>query len=85
MENTKALPNFFIIKSGEFAETFKLPNIEETNIFKSGNTFGLISCLTGFDYLHRARTLTDCEIIFASTVKSRFNFGRLSMISDIGR
>lgn len=63
MENSKPFPYFFIIKSGEVKETLILPEKEEWCIYKPGDTIGLITCLTGNEYLQRLTAVTDSELI----------------------
>ena len=63
IENSKAMPYFFIVKSGQLKQSQKIMYEEEGIILNPGDTFGLIACFTGQDYLNRLVALTDSVVI----------------------
>ncbi|MCG8569684.1 MAG: cyclic nucleotide-binding domain-containing protein [Spirochaetes bacterium] len=63
MENSKALPCFFIIKTGQVTKKLFLTDKEDITIYREGDTFGLISCMTDQQYLERITASTDCQLI----------------------
>ncbi len=63
MENAQAMPQFFIVKKGEVKQTILIQHQEQHNIYKEGDTFGLIGCLTGHQYLDRLMAVKETEVI----------------------
>ena len=63
IENSKAMPYFFIIESGQLKQTLRIMNMEEVAVLNKGDTFGLISCLTGHDYINRLIAVSDSAVI----------------------
>ena len=63
LEKTKALPYLFLIKSGKVLQSTFFPENSENEILKDGDTFGFVSCLTGFNNIDRVTAVTDCSII----------------------
>lgn len=63
MENSKAMPYFFILQSGQLKQYLKLMDSEEVTILNKGGTFGLIGCLTGHNYLDRMIAVEDSVVI----------------------
>ncbi len=53
MENSKAMPYFFIVKSGRFKQTLFTLHNKDLEFLNPGDTFGLIACLTGHNYINR--------------------------------
>ncbi|MBN1524386.1 MAG: cyclic nucleotide-binding domain-containing protein [Spirochaetales bacterium] len=53
MENSKAMPYFFILKSGLLKQYMMFEQHHEARSLKAGDTFGLTACLTGHGYLNR--------------------------------
>jgi len=63
IENSKAMPYFFIVKSGQLRQSQKIMSEEEGVVLNPGDTIGLIACFTGQDYLNRLVALTDSVVI----------------------
>lgn len=63
MESSKAMPYLFIVKEGQVKRTHRVLKNKDSHIYKKGDTFGLISCLTGHDYMELMEALTDCLLI----------------------
>ncbi|MBN2353154.1 MAG: cyclic nucleotide-binding domain-containing protein [Spirochaetales bacterium] len=67
MENSKAMPYFFILKSGQLRQFFRLMDEEEVTVHGKGDTFGLIGCLTGHNYVDRLIAVEDSTVIMIKT------------------
>lgn len=63
MENSKAMPYFFIVQSGQLKQFLKLMDSEDVTLLNKGDTFGLIGCLTGHNYLDRMIAVEDSVVI----------------------
>ncbi|MBN1799205.1 MAG: cyclic nucleotide-binding domain-containing protein [Spirochaetales bacterium] len=63
MERSKAMPYFFIVKSGQLKRFLRIMLDEDVTFLNSGDTFGLIACLTGHAYLDRLVAVKDTEVI----------------------
>jgi len=63
MERSKAMPYFFIIKSGQLKRFLKIMQDEDVTYLNSGDTFGLIACLTDHAYLDRLVAVKDTVVI----------------------
>jgi len=63
MERSKAMPYFFIIKSGQLKRFLKIMQDEDVTYLSSGDTFGLIACLTDHAYLDRLVAVKDTVVI----------------------
>jgi CRP-like cAMP-binding protein len=63
MERSKAMPYFFIVKSGQLKRFLKIMMEEDVTYLGGGDTFGLIACLTGHAYLDRLMAVQDTEVI----------------------
>jgi CRP-like cAMP-binding protein len=63
MERSKAMPYFFIIKNGQLKRFLRMAQDEDVSYLGSGDTFGLIACLTGHPYLDRLLAVKDTEVI----------------------
>jgi len=63
MENSKAMPFFFILKSGQLKQYLRLMDTEEVTLLAPGDTFGLIGCLTGHNYLDRLIAVEDSVVV----------------------
>jgi CRP-like cAMP-binding protein len=63
IENSKAMPYFFIIKSGQLKQTSRIMQSEEVVLLNSGDTFGLTECLTGHEYLSKMEAMLDTTVI----------------------
>jgi CRP/FNR family cyclic AMP-dependent transcriptional regulator len=63
MENSKAMPYFFILKSGQLRQYLRLMDSEEVTVHDKGDTFGLIGCLTGHNYLDRLIAVEDSVVL----------------------
>jgi CRP/FNR family cyclic AMP-dependent transcriptional regulator len=63
MENSKAMPYFFILKNGQLRQFLRLMDSEEVTIHGKGDTFGLIGCLTGHNYLDRLIAVEDSTVV----------------------
>jgi CRP/FNR family cyclic AMP-dependent transcriptional regulator len=63
MEHSKAMPYFFILKSGQLRQFLRLMDTEDVTIHNKGDTFGLIGCLTGHNYLDRLIAVEDSVVL----------------------
>ena len=63
LENTKVLDCLYLIKKGQVERLINYYEKEESTILKEGDTFGLISCLTGLVNIERITTRTNCTIV----------------------
>lgn len=63
IENSKAMPYFFIVKSGQLRQTSRIMQSEEVVVLNSGDTFGLTECLTGHEYLSKMEALADTTVV----------------------
>jgi CRP/FNR family cyclic AMP-dependent transcriptional regulator len=63
MEFTRAKPEFYLVESGTVHGSLQLRKKQENNLYQKGDTFGLISCLTGQPYIERFTAKTDCRVI----------------------
>jgi CRP-like cAMP-binding protein len=63
MERSKAMPYFFIVKSGQLKRFLKIMMEEDVTYLGGGDTFGLIACLTGHAYLDRLMAVKDTVVI----------------------
>jgi CRP/FNR family transcriptional regulator, cyclic AMP receptor protein len=63
MERSKAMPYFFIIKSGQLKRFLRIMYEEDVTYLGTGDTFGLIACLTGHAYLDRLVAVKDTQVI----------------------
>ncbi len=63
MERSKAMPYFFIVKSGQLKRFLRIMHDEDVTYLGGGDTFGLIACLTGHSYLDRLVAVKDTHVI----------------------
>jgi CRP-like cAMP-binding protein len=80
IENSKAMPYFFIVKSGQLRQTSRIMQSEEVVVLNAGDTFGLTECLTGHEYLNKMEALTDTSVVM---IKQQYVIPFLSSKPDI--
>jgi len=63
LENTRSLHFLYIIRKGRLKRTIDITEEGVTEILNRGETFGFVSCLTGFNNIDTVVALTDCELL----------------------
>lgn len=63
LEGSKSLPYIFVIKEGKVKKHNSVIKEVTAETLNPGETFGLVSCLTGHTNMEQMTALTDCELI----------------------
>jgi CRP-like cAMP-binding protein len=63
LEGTRNVDRFFIIKKGQVFLSKEAELVEEDNLLKEGDFFGVVSSMSGHSHIETARALTDVVLI----------------------
>jgi CRP-like cAMP-binding protein len=63
LEGTRNVDRFFIIKQGQVFLSKEAELVEEDNLLREGDFFGVVSSMSGHSHIETARALTDAVLI----------------------